>query len=117
MSRHRAVRKQRELPMIHPSQKRMERHARGHWFGLYFVSLFCRGFALRCHRSRLSSSFEVFLTSNPSGMVMPHENSNGPCRRWQIGCEKCLRVPLVTPETEWLPRRLFGDDFGFILIK
>ena len=28
-SRDRAVRKQRELRMIHPSQKRMERHARG----------------------------------------------------------------------------------------
>jgi hypothetical protein len=55
--------------------------------------------------------------SNARGMAMPHENSNGACRRWQIGCEMRLRVPLGIPETEWLPRRLFGDDFGFMLIK
>jgi hypothetical protein len=34
-SRDRAVREQRELRAMHPSQKRMERHARGQWFGFY----------------------------------------------------------------------------------
>src|SRR6266550_1355791 len=103
--------------MIHPHQERMQRHARGHWFGLYFVSLFYKGFALRFHRSSLSSSFEGFLTSNASGLAVPHENSNGPCRRWQIGCEERLRFPLVTLETGCLSTRLFGDDIGFMLIK
>jgi hypothetical protein len=50
-------------------------------------------------------------------MVMPHENSKGPYRRWQIRCEKRLQAPLVTSETEWLPGRLVGRDFGFMLIK
>jgi hypothetical protein len=41
MSRHRAVRKQRELRPIHTDQKRMERHARGQRFAFYRSPYLC----------------------------------------------------------------------------
>src|SRR5438874_6192260 len=41
MSCHRAVREQRDVRPIHPRQKRMERDARGQWFGFYLSIHLC----------------------------------------------------------------------------
>src|SRR6266536_134600 len=48
-SRNRAVRKQRELRAIHPSQKRMERDADGQWFRFFCGVYLCFWLRLCLH--------------------------------------------------------------------
>jgi hypothetical protein len=103
--------------MIHSSQERMKRHTRCHRFRFWFSFFSLRGFGLCFHRIPLSLTSKNSSASSARGTLIPHENSKGPRRCWQVGCGQLLRALRAAIETERLLARLSLGDFAFMLLK